>query len=177
MSQQVIFVTADGSRKGDGTSRTILACNKAGMTCWLTGRVCLQKFTNVSLNTPTHSRAGVQKLALALPSHTFCNSQYLKQNTHQGAVTNRQSCLLLVDNCHGYTIVTSDSIIVTSEQHLYQTIVQFDKTIVLPRKLATGNIHDYLFCHCPLVGILFEVLRIPPVETFRDLRSQTMMLH
>ncbi len=55
----------------------------------------------------------------------------------------------------------SDSTIVTSEQHLYQTIVQFDKTIVLlPRKLATGNIHDYLFCYFPLVGILFEVLRI-----------------
>ncbi len=42
---------------------------------------------------------------------------------------------------------------VTSEQHLYQTIV-------LPRKLATGSIHDYLFCYCPLVGILFKVLRI-----------------
>ncbi len=56
--------------------------------------------------------------------------------------------------------MTSDSTIVTSEQHLYQTIVQFDKTIVLPRKLATGNIHDYLFYYCPLVGILFEELRI-----------------
>ncbi len=42
---------------------------------------------------------------------------------------------------------------VASEQHLYQTIV-------LPRKLATGGIHDYFFCYCPLVGILFEVLRI-----------------
>ncbi len=42
---------------------------------------------------------------------------------------------------------------VASEQHLYQTIV-------LPRKLATGSIHDYLFCNCPLVGILFKVLRI-----------------
>ncbi len=54
----------------------------------------------------------------------------------------------------------SDCTIVTSRQHLYQTIVQVDKTIVLPRKLATGSIHDYLFCYCPLVGILFEVLRI-----------------
>ncbi len=42
---------------------------------------------------------------------------------------------------------------VASEQHLYQTIV-------LPRKLATGSIHDYLFCYCPLVRIIFEVLRI-----------------
>ncbi len=49
---------------------------------------------------------------------------------------------------------------VASEQHLYQTIVQFDITIVLPRKLAIGSIYDYLFCYCPLVGILFEVLRI-----------------
>ncbi len=42
---------------------------------------------------------------------------------------------------------------VASEQHLYHIIV-------LPRKLATGSIHDYLFCNCPLVDILFEVLRI-----------------
>ncbi len=49
---------------------------------------------------------------------------------------------------------------VASEQHLFQTIVQFDKTVVLPRKLAKGSIHDYLFCYCPLLGILFEVLRI-----------------
>ncbi len=49
---------------------------------------------------------------------------------------------------------------VTSEQHLYKKIVQFDKTIVLPRKLSTGSIHDYPFCYCPLVGLLFEVLRM-----------------
>ncbi len=42
---------------------------------------------------------------------------------------------------------------VASEQHLYQTIV-------LPRKFATGSIHDYLFCYCPLVVILFVVLKI-----------------
>ncbi len=33
--------------------------------------------------------------------------------------------LLHVDSCHGITIVTSGCTIVTSEQHLYQTIVQF----------------------------------------------------
>ncbi len=49
---------------------------------------------------------------------------------------------------------------IASKQHLFQTIVQFDKTIVLPRQLATGSIHDYLFAYCPLMGILFEVLRI-----------------
>ncbi len=53
---------------------------------------------------------------------------------------------------------------VPSEQHLYQTIVQFDKTVVLPRKLATGSIHDYMFCYCLLEGILFEVLRIVSVS-------------
>ncbi len=42
---------------------------------------------------------------------------------------------------------------VASEQHSYQKIV-------LPRKLATVSIHDHLFCYCPLVGILAEVLRI-----------------
>ncbi len=49
---------------------------------------------------------------------------------------------------------------VASEQHLNQTIVQFDKIILLPRKKATGSIHDYLFGYSLLVGILFEVLRI-----------------
>ncbi len=29
-----------------------------------------------------------------------------------------------------------------------------------PRKYAAGSIHDYLFCYCPIVDILFEVLRI-----------------
>ncbi len=42
---------------------------------------------------------------------------------------------------------------VAPEQHLYQIIV-------LPRKLATGSIHNYNFWYCPLVGILFEVPRI-----------------
>ncbi len=37
---------------------------------------------------------------------------------------------------------------VASEQHLYQTIVHFDKTILLPRKLVIGSIHDYIFCYC-----------------------------
>ncbi len=40
-----------------------------------------------------------------------------------------------------------------ASEHLYQTII-------LPRKLITGSIHDYILCYCPLVGILFEVLRI-----------------
>ncbi len=42
---------------------------------------------------------------------------------------------------------------IASEQHLYQAIV-------FTRKLATGSKHDHLFCYCPLVGILFEVLII-----------------
>ncbi len=36
-----------------------------------------------------------------------------------------------------HPIVTSDCTIATSEQHLYQTIVQFDNIKVFPRKLAT----------------------------------------
>ncbi len=78
-----------------------------------------------------------------------------------------ETCILPVDSCHGTTIVMSDCTIVTSghhgsirTHHLYQIIVQFDKIIVLPKKRATGSIHDYLFCYSPLVGILFEVLRI-----------------
>ncbi len=40
------------------------------------------------------------------------------------------------------------------------TIVQSDVTIVVPWQLSTESMHDYLFCYCPLVVILFEVLRI-----------------
>ncbi len=40
------------------------------------------------------------------------------------------------------------------------TIVQSDVTIVVTWQLSTGSKHDYFFCYCPLVDILFEVLRI-----------------
>ncbi len=40
------------------------------------------------------------------------------------------------------------------------TIVQSDITIIVPWQPSTGSKHDYLFCYCPLAGILFEVLRI-----------------
>ncbi len=33
-------------------------------------------------------------------------------------------------------------------------------TIEVPLQLSPGSKHDHLFCYCPLVGILFEVLRI-----------------
>ncbi len=39
------------------------------------------------------------------------------------------------------------------------TIVQSDITIVVPWQQSTGRKHDYRFCYCPLVGIIFEVLR------------------
>ncbi len=53
----------------------------------------------------------------------------------RGQYQKRWSCLLPVDSCHSTTIVTSECTIVTSIQHLCQTIVQVDKTIVLPRNL------------------------------------------
>ncbi len=40
------------------------------------------------------------------------------------------------------------------------TIVQSDATIVVLWQLSTGSIHDYVFCYCLLVGIIFEVLSI-----------------
>ncbi len=45
-------------------------------------------------------------------------------------------------------------------------MVRSDVTIVVPWQQSTGSKHDYLFCYCPLVGILFEILRIEnsPVE-------------
>ncbi len=54
---------------------------------------------------------------------------------------------------HQIVLLWHQVTMVASEQHLYQTIV-------LPRKLTTRSIHDYLFCYCPLVCIIFEVLRI-----------------
>ncbi len=54
------------------------------------------------------------------------------------------------------------------------TIVQSDVTIVVPWQLSTGSKHDYLFCYCPLVGILFEVLRI--IATYVDLSRETTCL-
>ncbi len=49
---------------------------------------------------------------------------------------------------------------VASEQYLYPTIVQFDKTIVLPIQVGSRKYTCYLFWFLPLVCILFEVLRI-----------------
>ncbi len=46
------------------------------------------------------------------------------------------------------------------------TIVQSDVTILVPWQLSTGSKDDYLFCYCPLVGILFEVLRIAALAVF-----------
>ncbi len=43
------------------------------------------------------------------------------------------------------------------------TIVQSDATIIVPWQLSTGSKHDYLFLLLPVVGILFEVLRITQV--------------
>ncbi len=47
------------------------------------------------------------------------------------------------------------------------TIVQSDVTIVVSWQLSTGSKHDYLFRYCPLVGILFEVLRIGLIVQFQ----------
>ncbi len=48
------------------------------------------------------------------------------------------------------------------------------RTIVLPGKLAIGSIHDYLYCYCPLVGILFEVLRIECCIHFSSYGSSSL---
>ncbi len=62
--------------------------------------------------------------------------------------------------------MTSDWTIVTSGHHgsIRTTFTSLNSTIwqsiVLFRKLATGSIHDYIFCYSPLLDILFEALRI-----------------
>ncbi len=52
------------------------------------------------------------------------------------------------------------------------TIVQSEVTIVVPWQLSTGSKHDYLVYYCPLVGILFEVMRIKcNVYKFKDMHD------
>ncbi len=43
---------------------------------------------------------------------------------------------------------------------------QSDFTITVSWQLSTGSKHDYLFCYCPLVSILFEVGRINVIIDF-----------
>ncbi len=68
---------------------------------------------------------------------------------------------------------------VASEQHLFQTIVQFVKTIILTRKLATGIIHDYLLHyhlgHFPTPLKLAKVISIfkKNYNTILDIKLQT----
>ncbi len=52
-------------------------------------------------------------------------------------------------------------------------IVKSDVTIVVPWQLSTGSKYDYLFWYCPLVGILFEVLRIPRVLYLKRMKGKT----
>ncbi len=59
------------------------------------------------------------------------------------------------------------------------TIVQSDITIAVPWQVSTWTIHDYLYCYCPLVCILFEVLRIVynAVQTFDQYYSLWKAMH
>ncbi len=69
---------------------------------------------------------------------------------------------------HGYFLLQVFCVVLLFDINVVQmlpwwpdvTIIQSDVTIIVPWQLSTGNKHDYLFCYCPLVGILFEVLRI-----------------
>ncbi len=54
------------------------------------------------------------------------------------------------------------------------TIVQSDVTIVVPWQLSTGSIHDYLFYYCPLVCVLFEVLKIVPPLCVKCVRGTSV---
>ncbi len=73
--------------------------------------------------------------------------------------------LLQVSN----TIVMSNCTIVWYKCCPDVTIVESNITIVVPGLLSTGSKHDYLFCYCPLVGILFEILRIDNPTKDRNL--------
>ncbi len=55
------------------------------------------------------------------------------------------------------------------------TIVQSDVTISW--QLSTGSNYDYHFCYCPLVGILFEVLRNVSKRKSNDCVMSQSILH
>ncbi len=76
----------------------------------------------------------------------------------RGQYQKRYSCIFSVASFLGNTIVSSNCTIVGYKCCSDVTIVQSDVTIVVPCQQSTGSVHDYLFCYCPLVGILFEVL-------------------
>ncbi len=78
----------------------------------------------------------------------------------RGQYQKRWSCIFRVGSFLDHTIVSSNCTIVWYKCCSGVTIVQCDVTIVVRWQPSTGSIHDYLFCYCPLVGILFEVLRI-----------------
>ncbi len=77
------------------------------------------------------------------------------------------SCLLPVDSCHGTTILMSDCTIETSGHHgsvistsnliWWTTFISNNSTT---QKTCNRKYTWLLFSYCPLVGILFEVLRI-----------------
>ncbi len=50
---------------------------------------------------------------------------------------------------HQIVLLWHQVTMIDSIRTTYQTIVQFDKIKVLPRKHATGSMHDYLFFYCP----------------------------
>ncbi len=77
-----------------------------------------------------------------------------------GAVAKRWSCILPVACFLSNTIDLSNCTIVRDKRCSDVTIVQSDVTIVVPWQQSTGSKHYYIFCYCPLVGILFEVVRI-----------------
>ncbi len=78
----------------------------------------------------------------------------------RGQLQKMLSCILPVARFLGNTIVLSNWIIVWYKCCSHVTIVQPDVTMAVPWQLSTGSKHDYFFCDCPLVGILFELLRI-----------------
>ncbi len=87
-----------------------------------------------------------------------------------------QLCILPVNSCHSATIVMSNCTIVTSGHYgsirtnLYQTIVQFDRTIVLPRNVQQEVYMTTFLRYCPLLGVLFEVLSIEGVTILCQVR-------
>ncbi len=94
------------------------------------------------------------------------NSQYLIQNTHQQGRSKKGihvyfllivAMVLLLSR--QIVLLRHQVTMVASKQHLYQTIV-------LPRKLSTGSNNGQFFSCCPVVGILFEVLRITAINEY-----------
>ncbi len=114
--------------------RQMWSCNKPGVLMYAVTRLlCCCRLTLSRTVAQTKSVIVTWMSEATLNSRSKHTLQFaVPQIEYPLGCSSKTGSHVPVDCCHGTIIVTSDCTIVTSEQHLYQTIVQFDETIVLP---------------------------------------------